>query len=227
MGLFLLLGVAALVFFGLTQRILDRMRLTDTQALLIIVLMIAGSYITLPLFGESRVNVGGALVPLGLILYLLIRAGTARERWRAVLAAVASGIAVTLVNSLFEGGPHGAGGRQLPIDPLWLSGIVAGLTGYLAGRSRRASFIAGVGGVLLSDLYMLLTAPSPTVMGGAGIFDQVVIAGVIAVGLAELIGESRERLQGGPNVDPDRPLALHQDEGVQNEDGQREDGGNA
>lgn len=228
MGLVLLLGLAGLVFFGLTQRILDRMRLTDTQALLVIGLMIVGSYISLPLFGESRINVGGALVPLALIVYLLVRAGTARERWRAVLAALASGIAVILVNSLFEGGPHGAEGRQLPLDPLWMSGLVAGIVGYLAGRSRRSAFIAGVGGVLLSDLYSLLASPSPTVMGGAGLFDQVVIAGVVAVGLAELVGESRERLQGGPDIDPDRPLALHQDEGAENRAAsEKEDGGNA
>lgn len=214
MGLVVLLALAALVFFGLAQRTLDRMRLTDTQALLAIALMIAGSYVSLPLFGQSSVNVGGALVPLGLIVYLLVRAGTGRERGRAVLAAVASGIAVTVVNSLFEGGPHGAAGRQLPIDPLWLSGIVAGLVGYLAGRSRRSAFIAGVGGVLLSDVYTLFTSPSPTMVGGAGVFDQVVIAGVLAVGLAEIVGETRERLGGGPDLDRDRPLALHQDEGT-------------
>ena len=124
------------------------------------------------------------------------------------------GIAVTVVNSFFEGGPHGAAGRQLPIDPLWLSGIVAGLVGYLAGRSRRSAFIAGVGGVLLSDVYTLFTSPSPTMVGGAGVFDQVVIAGVLAVGLAEIVGETRERLGGGPDLDRDRPLALHQDEGT-------------
>jgi len=51
-------------------------------------------------------------------------------------------------------------------------------------------------------------------VGGAGVFDQVVIAGVLAVGLAEIVGETRERLGGGPDLDRDRPLALHQDEGT-------------
>lgn len=222
-GLLLLIALAAVIFLGLAQRVLDRMRLTDTQAIVIIGLMIAGSYINIPLMGESRMNVGGALIPLGLVIYLLARAGTARERWRSILAAVATGVAVTLVNSLFPGGPHGESGRQMVIDPLWLSGITAGLIGYLAGRSRRGAFIAGVGGLLLADIYNLFTNPSPTIMGGAGIYDQVVIAGVIAVGLAELIGETRERLQGGPDLDEDRPLALHQDEGVSEDDERKED----
>ena len=35
-------------------------------------------------------------------------------------------------------------------------------------------------------------------IGGAGIFDVIVLSGILAVGFAEIIGESRERLQGGP-----------------------------
>ena len=45
-----------------------------------------------------------------------------------------------------------------------------------------------------------MTRVSTTVaIGGAGIFDTIVIAGFIAVGLAEFVGETRERLQGGPD----------------------------
>ena len=36
-----------------------------------------------------------------------------------------------------------------------------------------------------------------TIVGGAGVFDTVVIAALLAVLLAELIGETRERLSGG------------------------------
>lgn len=39
-GTTILLIVAALIYFGVGQRLLDRMRLTDTQALIFIVLMI-------------------------------------------------------------------------------------------------------------------------------------------------------------------------------------------
>lgn len=211
-GLLVLIALAALILFGLAHRVLDRMRLTDTQALVIIGLMIVGGYLNIPLGRGLQINAGGALVPLGVVIYLLVRAGTARERWRAVLAAVAAGVAVILVSTLFPGGPHG--GERMLIDPLWLTGIVSGIIGYLAGRSRRAAFVAGVGGVLLSDVYNLLRSSAPAVIGGAGIYDQVVLAGVVAVGLAELVGETRERLQGGPELGDDRPVALHQDEGV-------------
>ena len=35
-------------------------------------------------------------------------------------------------------------------------------------------------------------------IGGAGAFDSLILAGILAVLLAELVGETRERLQGGP-----------------------------
>ena len=48
-GTTLLLVVAALIYFGAGQRVLDRLRLTDTQTLIFIALMIGGSFITIPL----------------------------------------------------------------------------------------------------------------------------------------------------------------------------------
>ena len=74
-GMLLLLITAALIYFGAAQRVLDRMRLTDSQALLFIGLMIGGSFIDIPLYQgtvEISVNVGGALVPLALCIYLLL-----------------------------------------------------------------------------------------------------------------------------------------------------------
>ena len=56
--------------------------------------------------------------------------------------------------------------------------------------------------------------PSTVALGGAGAFDAVVIAGLLSVGLAEIVGETRERLQGGPVISGERPQALRQDEGV-------------
>ena len=39
-----------------------------------------------------------------------------------------------------------------------------------------------------------------TAIGGAGVFDAMIVAGIIAVALAEIVGETRERLSGGPGV---------------------------
>src|SRR5690554_4278777 len=93
-GTVLLLIMAALIYFGVAQRLLDRMRLTDTQALIVIALMIAGSFITIPLrTGRTSVslNLGGGVVPVALVIYLLVKADTAKERIRAIVAALITG----------------------------------------------------------------------------------------------------------------------------------------
>lgn len=207
------------------------MRLTDTQALAFLGLMVAGSFVDLPLArGEVSlsVNVGGALVPLGLAIYLLIRADTTRERVRAILAAVATAIAIRVIGSLSSFDPP----ANNLIDPLWLAALVGGVMGYLAGRSRRAAFIAGSAGVVLADVSHAIQVAaqgmrSDVSIGGAGVFDAVVIAGVAAVLLAEVFGESRERLQGGPELEGDRPRALYQDEGTFENDESRSISGEA
>lgn len=216
-GLVLLFIVAGLVYFGLAHRVLDRMRLTDTQALVILGLMVAGSFIDIPVTGGRSpvsVNVGGGLIPLGLAAYLLARADSGWERIRALLAAVAVAAAVRLIARLTVFEPPQADF----LDPMWLFAIIAGVVGYLAGRSRRAAFVAGTLGILLADLVhviqvSLARTPSATSFGGAGVFDSVVVAGFIAVLLAELVGESRERLQGGPTIAQGRPEALYTDGG--------------
>lgn len=201
-GTALLLIVAALIYFGVGQRLLDRMRLTDTQALIAIVLMIGGSFITIPLrTGRTDIslNLGGGLVPLALVAYLLIKADTAKERVRAVVAALVTAGIVYGVSQLTDFDPSSP---SFFIDPLWLFSIVAGIVGYLSGRSRRASFIAGVLGLFAVDVVHLVQAlasnmATRVVLGGAGVFDAMIVAGLIAVALAEFVGETRERIEGG------------------------------
>ena len=101
----------------------------------------------------------------------------------------------------------------LPVDIIYLYPIIAGLVGYLFGRSRKGAFVAAVLGVLLFDLshgiYLLWQqVPGLVHFGGGGMYDTVVLSGVLAVCLAELIGEGRERLQGGPSEENRDPSVL-------------------
>ncbi|MCX7779824.1 MAG: DUF1614 domain-containing protein [Negativicutes bacterium] len=213
LGMIALLVIGILVYFGLAQRILDRMRLTDKQALLFIGAMIVGSFIDIPVMREPievTINVGGALIPAALAIWLIFKADETAERVRAVLASILVAVAVWL------------GSRYLPyepenmfLDPKLIYGIAAGLIAYLAGRSRRSSFIGGVLGIVLSDVVHMVTLinagiPGRTAMGGAGAFDVTIIAGIVAVMFAELIGETREKLQGGPVLGPHRPEGLYE-----------------
>ena len=93
------------------------------------------------------------------------------------------------------------------IDPLYLYGFLGGLVAYLLGRSRRGAFICGVLGVLWADIAVALInrfngIEQRLTIGGAGVFDAMIISGLLGVVLAELIGELLERFMRG-NRRPD------------------------
>lgn len=209
-GIIVLIIVSVLIYFGLAQRVLDRMRLSDRTALWVIALMVVGSFIDLPLSTgryDVSLNVGGALVPLGVAVYLLSRAGTPKEWVRASIAALITGAVIFGVGNLMSRGDVEPGGRFFGLlDALWVYPIIAGLVAYIAGRSRRSAFIAATVGLVMVDIaywvqLYAIGAPVGTVaIGGAGAFDGIVLAGIMAVLLAEIIGETRERLQGGPTT---------------------------
>lgn len=171
--------------------------MNDRTALLLILLIILGSFIDLTILDRPRVmvNIGGALIPAGIAFYLLKKADTVKEKVRGLLAAFITAAVISLIAVNYDFG-HG---HQDFIDPTYLFALVAGVTGYLAGRSRRSAFIAGVLGFILYNLFhlgrvIIRGLPGPVMIGGAGLLDTVVIAGLLAVGLAELVGEIRERI---------------------------------
>jgi uncharacterized membrane protein len=213
LGMIALLVIGILVYFGLAQRILDRMRLTDKQALLFIGAMVVGSFIDIPIMSqpvELSINVGGALIPAALAIWLIVKADETAERVRAVFASVLVAVAVWLGSRYLPYEPE-----NMYLDPKLIYGISAGLIAYLAGRSRRSAFVGGVLGIILSDIIHMVTLinagiPGQTAMGGAGAFDVTIIAGIVAVMIAELVGETREKLQGGPVLGPNRPEGLYE-----------------
>lgn len=198
LGMILLLVVTVLLLFGVGQRVLDKLRLTDRQALLFTLLIFAGALVgDIPLGERLSVNLGGAVIPLALCVYLLIKAGTGKEKARALIAAVLSGAAVFLIGRYLPNEPE-----QMPIDPNYLYGPAAGLIAFALGRSRRSAFIAGVLGVILADVTQAVVnwtngIDQRLVLGGAGVLDAVVLSGLIAVLLCELVGELTERAMRG------------------------------
>lgn len=216
LGMIILIVVAILVYFGLAHRILDRLRLSDRMALLAIGLMILGSFINLPISRGAQlpvvtINIGGAIIPFALAVYLLIKAGTRKEWIRAIIAtAITIGAMYGINRFVFAGDPWHTGTDI--IDPLYVYPLMAAIIAYIAGRSRRAAFIGGILGMLSLDVihYIQLVTmgiPGEVAVGGGGAFDAIVLAGLGAVLLAEIIGEGRERLQGGPESE-DKPKEL-------------------
>ncbi|MBO4299728.1 MAG: DUF1614 domain-containing protein [Clostridia bacterium] len=201
-GLILLVIAGILVLFGVAQRVLDRLRLTDRGALLFAALIIIGGLLPdIPLAPNLSVNIGGALVPLGLCAYLLVKADTGRERARALAASALTGVAIYYMGRLLPDEPE-----QAFMNYNVLYGLAGGLIAYVSGRSRRSAFIAGVLGALIADVWSAFEVwrgglSQPLALGGAGAFDVVMIAGLTAVLLAELVGEAAERLSRGGRRD--------------------------
>ena len=204
-GMVLLTVTAILVFFGVAQRVLDKLYLSDRAALVLIALMFFGTLLPSLRFGNVQISLGGAVIPLGVCIYLLIRAGTAKERIRAVVGALITGGIIYALSALMPDEPE-----AIIVDPIYLYGLTGGLVAYILGRSRRGAFICGVLGVMLADTAVAVVnwtkgIDQTLLLGGAGVFDAIVISGILGVLLCELIGEMLERIMRGrerPAVSP-------------------------
>lgn len=197
-GMIVLIILSLLILFGILQRVLDRMALTDRQALAIAAAMFVGGWLPEIDLGLIHLNIGGALIPVTVCVYLLLHAGSMKERIRALISAGLTAAAITAISMLLPADP-----TQMPmVDPMILYGIAGGLIAWLLGRSRRSAFIAGVLGVIIADiaagLFLLMRGVNQGVyLGGAGALDAVVLAGVIGVLMCELTGEMMERIHRG------------------------------
>ena len=199
-GMILLIIVAVLIFSGLAHRVLDRLRLSDKAAIAIIIGIIVSTIFIPDIYITKNIsfNIGGFVIPVGLAIYLFIKAETGKEKGRAIIAAIITGVAIYLVQRyVLPAEPEAQN-----IEPNYVYAILAAVVAYIMGRSRRNAFIAGVLGVVISDIIQAVinsinNIPAPTNFGGAGGVDTTVIAGILAVLLAEIVGETREKLQGG------------------------------
>ena len=84
-GMILLVALSLLILFGVLQRVLDRMALSDRQALVCVAAIFIGGWLPELSFGLITLNLGGAVVPAIVCIYLFLHAGTNKERIRAVI----------------------------------------------------------------------------------------------------------------------------------------------
>ena len=197
-GYIILLVLIFLIMFGAGQRVLDRMRMNDAWALFIMVAIAIGVAIPAISIGKHfEFSIGGFLIPFLVCVYLLIKAGWSWDLFRAFLGTIlTAGIIIGLEYAL------PASPEKVLVDYMYLYGIVAGLTAYLLGRSRRNAFICSVLGISLARVIQYIINISTGIkdsvlaLGSAGAFDSMVIAILFAVGLCELLGESLERIMG-------------------------------
>ena len=214
-GMFLALvgGLAVLAAIGLLAHVSSALGLHPLTVTFILFASLVGSAVNVPLArlpGETivtrevveimgvpflapaavdwpgtvlAINIGGAVIPILLSLYLLVR----YELW--TLGVVAVGIVAFFVHQMATPLP----GIGIAV-PRFAPPLLAAFVGLALSRRFAAplAYIGGSLGVLvgadLLNLGLLRSLGAPVAsIGGAGTFDGVFLAGVIALVLASLV----------------------------------------
>ena len=190
--LVLLLFLFALLIFLVEIRVLTyayrKVGVNPRYAFAVMLLSLIGAGVDIPLFaigsGAGRtthgtivaLNVGGALIPILVSLYLVARTGM------LVRMLIATGVVAAVVHTLAELVP-GVGIAVPMIAPPLVAAGVALLLAFR--RAPPVAYVAGSMGTLIgADLLNLgkiarLGAPIVSI-GGAGTFDGVFLTGILA-----------------------------------------------
>ncbi len=212
--LFALLVALALVFVGVVSVAFANVGFTPFTILLLLVGTFLGSTVNIPVlklkttvpmikeetvswFGMTyripqveygtavtvvAVNVGGALIPAAVSIYLLFRATPSMA-----LLSIGGIIAVALVTHAIAHPVKGVG----IVTPAFLPPIAASVAALILSPTQPqvVAYVSGVLGTLigadLSNLHVIKKLGAPVAsIGGAGTFDGIFLAGVLAVLLA-------------------------------------------
>ena len=192
-SLLILTIIILLVMFGAGQRILDQMRLTDKQALLLLVLICIGIVIP-PIYIGSNFcfSLGGFVIPFCICVYMLISCGWSRDLLRAVIGTIMVAGLCLLLEWVLPADPE-----EMIVDPMFLYGVMSGIIAYILGRSRRNAFISAVLGISLSGVIQFFINKAKGVttilgLGTGGAFGTLIVSVIISVALAEFLGRMFE-----------------------------------
>ena len=191
-SLWIILGVILLVMFGVGQRILDDLRLSDKAALLILVAISIGLLIPPIWIGEYFCfSIGGFLIPLALSIYLLISCG-GRDLFRALIGTILVAGIIYGLEWILPADPE-----EVVMDNMYIYGIVAGIVAYVLGRSRRNAFVSCLFGITLAELIQWIINfatgnKSILGLGVGGAFSTYIVAIILSVALSEFLGRCFE-----------------------------------
>lgn len=195
-SLWIIWVVILLVMFGVGQRILDDLRLSDKWALVILVAISIGLIIPPIWIGEYFCfSIGGFLIPLALSIYLLVSCGK-RDLLRTLIGTILVAGIIYGLEWILPADPE-----EVIIDNMYVYGVVAGIVAYVLGRSRRNAFVSCLFGITLAELIqwivnMCTSAKSILGLGVGGAFSTYIVAIIISVALSEFLGRAFESAYG-------------------------------
>ena len=166
-GVILLLLIAVLIYFGLLQRVLDRMHMTDIMAIIFIGAMVVGSFTEHSSWNPSihKYRRWHHSDNFSRLSYCHFRYQCGKSQ--VYNSLYNNGAAVYIAGKLLPAEPG-----TMIIDPIIAFAVLAGVIAYVFGRSRRGAFIAGTLGIIISDIVSALgvtARPIGTTIGGAGL----------------------------------------------------------
>lgn len=155
---------------------LVKMGISPAVATLIFFLSIIGSLINIPLLSGNQniaINVGGAIIPLLLCIYLFPKVPILKT----IIAVVISAL---IMNKMAQ--PIPMVGVTIP---MFIPPLIAVLLGFIFSprNPTPVAYIAGVLGVLIgADLMNLsqVTGAGMMSIGGAGVYDGIFLVGIIS-----------------------------------------------
>ncbi len=194
-----------LLFFNLLSFSFGELGLSPSTALSLIVLMLLGSLINIPLTrrrtthsvpGTFRglfahpppqhsgiaINMGGAIIPLGLCAYLLTIVPSV---WQV-------GVATLVMAAVSKALARPVPGRGIAL-PVFVPPVASALLAILLAPEFAApcAYIAGTLGTIvgadLLNLHKMKRFPGMLSIGGAGLFDGIFLVGIVAVLLTALL----------------------------------------
>jgi|SRR5579862_7893988 len=216
---FLLAMIVALIQVGILQYVFESMGVNRRYMLALLLFSLLGSYVNIPIaqfpgtyegtgevvefFGMQyvvprivnspgtilAVNLGGAVIPFLLSLYLIVK----HELY--LKSVVAVGIVTLLVHLIARPVPGVGIAVPILIPPLVTALVALSLSSW---NPAPLAYIAGSLGTLIgADIMNLgkvrsLGAPVASI-GGAGKFDGIFLTGIVAVLLTSIVNANRRR----------------------------------
>ena len=195
--------ILVLFFLNLVSFSFGQLGLSPATTMALILAMLAGSLINIPLtrrrvtysfpatirglfaqpqYSGVALNVGGAVIPIALSIYLVTRMPSV---WQVLVATV---VMAAVAKALARVVP----GRGVVL-PVFVPPLVSALLAVLLAPQFAApcAYVSGTMGTLIgADLlnaHRLRGFPGMLAIGGAGVFDGIFLVGIVAVLLTALV----------------------------------------
>ncbi|MCH5162837.1 MAG: hypothetical protein J1G38_05050 [Clostridiales bacterium] len=196
-GLVVLGCVVVLLFFGITQRVLNSFGVAYWLAFIVIGALIASAFVpSFAIYGVS-VSVSGFIVPSAVAVLFFAISGRAREAGHSAVTASAVLAVYVAVELLLA-----------PVVNATVIAVVAGIScgaiAYVVGKTELVSVAGVFTGVVTGDVVAAVVEHfsygSAMRLGSYGSFDAIVLGAVFSVILFEAVAAVKRRLNAKRSV---------------------------